>query len=71
MNNDDFHYRYKWYVGVWGERVQNYVENIRVFAIERDQKCTMLWSSSTFRYTENPVSEFHWNGFRALQRRFT
>jgi hypothetical protein len=69
MNNDDFHYRYKWYAGVWGERVQNYVANIRVFAIERDQKCTMQWSS-TFRYTENPVSEFYWNGFRALQSRF-
>ena len=69
MNNDDFHYRYKWHAGVWGERVHNYVANIRVFAIERDHKCTMQWSS-TFRYTENAASEFYWNGFRALQRRF-
>src|SRR5262245_30850856 len=24
MDNDDFHYRYKWYAGQWGEEVKNY-----------------------------------------------
>jgi Polyketide cyclase / dehydrase and lipid transport len=62
MNNDDFHYRYNWYAVVWGERLKNYVANIRVFAIDEDQKCIMQWSS-TFRYTETPVSEFYCNGF--------
>jgi predicted TIM-barrel fold metal-dependent hydrolase len=45
--------------------VKNYVANIRVFATERDHKCTIQWSSA-FWYTENPVSEFYWNGFRSL-----
>jgi hypothetical protein len=70
MDNDDFHYRYKWYAGQWGERVQNYVADIRVFDVDKGQACIVQWSS-TFSYTENAVSDFYWNGFRALQKLFT
>lgn len=69
MDNDDFHYRYKWHAGEWGERIQNYVAEIRVFDIDMGGRCIMLWSS-TFRYTEDALSDFYWNGFRALQERF-
>ena len=32
MDNDDFHYRYKWHSGAWGEQVQNYQASLRVLA---------------------------------------
>jgi Polyketide cyclase / dehydrase and lipid transport len=69
MDNDDFHYRYKWYAGEWGEKVQNYVADIRVFDIDMGIRSIMQWAS-TFRCTEDAVSEFYQNGFRSLQKRF-
>ena len=69
MDNDNYHYRYKWFQGEWGERVQNYFAEIRVFEIAMGERCIMQWSS-TFDFTEDALSEFYWNGFRALQRMF-
>src|SRR5437773_1622917 len=67
MDNDDLHYRYKWQAGVWGEKVKDYVADLRVLDIAMDQRSILRWSS-TFSYTEDAVSEFYWNGFRALQK---
>jgi hypothetical protein len=69
MDNDGFHYRYRWHSGAWGEKVQDYIAELRVFEIEMGKKCIVQWSS-TFRYTEDALSEFYWNGFRALQKMF-
>ena len=69
MDNDNFHYRYKWFAGAWGERVQRYFADIRVFEIDMGKRSIMQWSS-TFYYTEDAISEFYWNGFKALQKRF-
>lgn len=62
-------YKYKWYAGAWGERVKNYHAELRVVEIEPDRRCLVQWSSE-FVYTEDAVSEFYWNGFRELQKRF-
>ncbi len=69
MDNEDFHYRYKWHKGAWGERIQNYVASIRLLELAGGTRCIMQWSS-TFRYTEDALSEFYWNGFHALQKMF-
>lgn len=69
MDNADFHYTYKWHEGQWGERVRNYVASIRLLELAGGKSCIMQWSS-TFSYTEDALSEFYWNGFRALQKRF-
>ncbi len=69
MDNDDFHYQYKWYKGEWGEQVQDYVAHIRVFDLDMGKRCIVQWSS-TFYYTEDALSEFYWNGFHELQKRF-
>ena len=69
MDNEAFHYRYRWHSGDWGERVQKYVARLRVFDIQMGQRCIVQWSS-TFEYHEDALSAFYWNGFRALQKRF-
>ena len=69
MNPRDFRYSYKWHSGAWGEEVQDCVAEIRVFEVELRKRSIMQWSS-TFTYYEDALSEFYWNGFRALERRF-
>ena len=69
MDNEDFHYTYKWNSGAWGEEVENYYASIRVFNSDMEKSCFVQWTS-TFRYTEDAVSEFYWNGFRNLQQMF-
>ena len=69
IDNADFHYTYKWHAGAWGEKVQNYVADLRVLELDLDKTCIVQWSS-TFTYTEDALTEFYWNGFRALQKRF-
>jgi hypothetical protein len=69
IDNDNFHYRYKWYEGEWGERVKNYVADLRVFDLDMAARSVVQWSS-TFSYTEDALSEFYLNGFGALQSRF-
>lgn len=69
MDNDNYHYRYKWFKGDWGERVQKYVAAIRVFETDMGKRCVMQWSS-TFYFTEDALSTFYWNGFKALQKKF-
>lgn len=69
MDNDNFHYRYKWFQGEWGERIRHYVADIRVVESDMGKRCILQWSS-TFSYTEDALSEFYWNGFRALQKMF-
>ncbi|MBS0205284.1 MAG: SRPBCC family protein [Planctomycetes bacterium] len=69
MDNDDFHYRYKWYQGPWGEAVKNYKASLRVFSGDLDKTCFVQWES-TFDYPSDAISDFYWNGFRELQKRF-
>lgn len=69
QDNDSWFYTYKWFAGEWGERVRNYRAELRVIELEPDLRCLVLWSS-TFVFTEDAVSEFYWNGFRELQKRF-
>lgn len=69
MDNADMHCTYKWHAGKWGERVQNYHASLRVLELVQDRTCVVQWSS-TFNYTEDALSEFYWNGFRALQQRW-
>jgi hypothetical protein len=69
MDNDDCHYRYKWYAGAWGERVKNYHASLRVFAGDLEQTCVLQWASE-FDYPDDAISEFYLNGFRALAARF-
>jgi hypothetical protein len=69
MDNDDCHYRYKWYAGAWGERVKNYRASLRVFAGDLEQTCVLQWASE-FDYPNDAISEFYQNGFRALAARF-
>lgn len=69
MDNDDFHYRYKWHKGDWGERVRNYHASLRVLAGDLDMTCIVQWESE-FDYPSDAISDFYLNGFRALQGRY-
>jgi hypothetical protein len=69
LTNDDFHYRYKWHQGQWGEQVQNYESSLRVLSGDLDKTCVVQWES-TFDYPSDAISDFYWNGFHALQKRF-
>lgn len=69
MDNERLHYRYKWYAGDWGERVRNYVAEIRLFGLPESNRCSMQWSS-TFNHPEDAISEFYENGFQSLLKRF-
>jgi len=69
MDNEGYHYRYKWHEGAWGEYVQDYVADIRVFSLDLDLSSVMQWSS-TFRCDQDAVSDFYRRGFRSLQERF-
>jgi hypothetical protein len=69
MDNENFHYRYKWHEGEWGEKVQRYVAEIKVLELELDQRCVVQWSS-TFYYFEDALTQFYQNGFDALSKKF-
>ena len=69
MDNERYHYRYKWHQGEWGEVVRNYVAEIRLFDLPESNRCSFQWSS-TFNNPENAISEFYNNGFRELEKRF-
>ena len=62
MDNADFHYRYKWHAGEWGEQVKNYQSSLRVFAGDLAETCTVQWFA-TFDYPSDAISEFYLNGF--------
>lgn len=69
MDNENFHYRYKWHEGEWGEKVQRYVAEIKVLEIELNKRCIVQWSS-TFYYFEDALTQFYQNGFAALVKKF-
>ena len=69
MDNERYHYRYKWYQGEWGEVVRNYVAEIRLFNLPESSRCSFQWSS-TFNNPENAISEFYQRGFHSLRQRF-
>jgi hypothetical protein len=69
MDNENFHYRYKWHEGEWGEKVQRYVAEIKVLELELDERCVVQWSS-TFYYFEDALTQFYQNGFAALVKKF-
>ncbi|MGZ4790468.1 MAG: SRPBCC family protein [Ilumatobacteraceae bacterium] len=69
LDNADRRYGYKWHAWPWGERVQNYRAEIRVFDGEMGATSWMQWSS-TFDYTSDALTEFYENGFAELKKRF-
>ena len=69
MDNEDFHYRYKWHSGKWGEEVKNYHSSLRIFAGDLEKTCVVQWSCS-FDNPHDAISEFYLNGFRALEQMF-
>lgn len=69
MDNENFHYRYKWYAGAWGEEVQNYFARIQVLDTDAKNRCVLVWAS-TFDYVEDAISQFYQNGFKALEEKF-
>lgn len=69
LDNVDFHYRYHWHAGPWGEDVKNYRASLRAFRGDLDKTCTVVWSS-TFDYPTDAISQFYQNGFAELSRRF-
>jgi hypothetical protein len=69
MDNDDFHYRYKWHAGDWGERVKDYHASLRVLAGDLDTTSVVQWQS-TFSYPTDAISDFYEHGFQALLERF-
>lgn len=69
IDNQRFLCRYKWHSGSWGERVRNYVADIRLFDLPETKKCSFQWSS-TFNYYEDAISEFYYNGFHKLLKQF-
>lgn len=69
MDNDDFHYRYKWFAGGWGERVKDYHSSLRVIAGDLDLTSIVQWQS-TFSYPTDAISDFYEHGFQALLERF-
>lgn len=70
MDNEDFHYRYKWYKGQWGENVKDYRASLRVFSGDLDRTSIVQWES-TFEYPTDAISDFYRHGFEALQRLFS
>ena len=69
MDNENYHYRYKWHSGAWGEQVKDYVADISVFEVEQGKTCIMRWYS-TFVYPEDAITQFYQNGFDSLVARF-
>ncbi len=69
MDNEDFHYRYKWHAGQWGEEVKDYKASLRVFSGDLDRTCIVQWES-TFKHPTDAISDFYRHGFEALERLF-
>lgn len=68
LDPDDMRYRYRWHAGAWGERVQDYHAELRVFELD-DGRSMVQWSSR-FRYSEDAITDFYEHGFEALTKRF-
>ncbi len=68
MDNADFHYRYKWHAGEWGEAIHKYYSDLRVFDLKGGTSIVQ-WIA-TFYYKEDAISEFYQRGFDELLRRF-
>lgn len=69
LNNDDFHYKYKWFKGPWGEEVKNYHSSLRVIRGDLDNSCIVQWQS-TFDNPKDAISDFYLHGFNALKQQF-
>ncbi|CAL2093062.1 Polyketide cyclase/dehydrase/lipid transport protein [Tenacibaculum sp. 190524A02b] len=68
MDNENFHYRYKWHWGQWGEAIHKYYSDLRV--IDLKGGTSMVQWVATFYYKEDAISEFYQRGFDELLRRF-
>ncbi|MFA6083948.1 SRPBCC family protein [Mucilaginibacter sp.] len=70
MDNENFHYRYKWHAGPWGEQVQQYKAEIKILELDASgNSCVVQWSS-TFWYFEDALTQFYKNGFDNLLKIF-
>lgn len=68
LDNANHYYRYKWHSGDWGERIQKYYSDLRVFDT-KGGRSIVQWVAQ-FYYTEDGISDFYQNGLQALLRRF-
>ncbi len=68
LDNDNFHYRYKWHAGEWGEEIHKYYSDLRVFDVKGGTSIVQ-WVA-TFYYKEDAISEFYQRGFDELLKRF-
>jgi hypothetical protein len=68
LDNSNFHYRYKWHAGDWGEMVHKYYSDLRVIDV-KGGKCVVQWVA-TFYYKEDAISDFYQRGFDELLKRF-
>ena len=69
LDNERFHYRYKWYQGAWGEDVRNYVAEIQLVPLPESDRCSFQWSS-TFNNPEDAITVFYQKGCHHLQQQF-
>lgn len=68
MDNENFHYRYKWHAGEWGEMIHKYYSDLRVFDLKGGTSMVQL--IATFYYKEDAISDFYQRGFDELLKRF-
>ena len=68
MDNDNFHYRYKWHWGQWGEEIHKYYSDLQVIDLEGGT--SMVQWVATFYYKEDAISDFYQRGFDELLKRF-
>ncbi|MDC1162125.1 SRPBCC family protein [Tenacibaculum sp.] len=68
MDNDNFHYRYKWHAGEWGEMIHKYYSDLRVFDLKGGT--SIIQWVATFYYKEDAISDFYQRGFDELLKRF-
>lgn len=69
LDNPGYYCRYKWFKGPWGERVQQYVSDLRVFESAMGKQCYVQWSAY-FLCEEDAVSGFYLRGLDSLKKRF-
>ena len=68
IDNENYHYSYKWYWGEWGEKIHKYRSDLRVFDT-KEGNSVLQWKA-TFFYKEDAISEFYQRGFDKLLKLF-
>ena len=69
LDDEEFHYRYKWHAGEWGEQVKNYHASLRVIGGDLNKTSVVQWIGE-FDNAVDAISQFYENGFVELRHRF-